>query len=138
MIPLTFNRTPLPYEQKQPKRKWLALPTSGQPPGFDQVANLAAISLVYRLPVCVLCLTQEALDGWRQWSSDQLPAAVVGLDVLDTNQATLDDWQEFLSRQTYDLTVLGGAYAELQQGQVSVGYVTALVKAISGGVVVLA
>jgi hypothetical protein len=58
--------------------------------------------------------------------------------VLDSNRATLRDWQRYLRSQPNDLTILHGACAELQASRLSVSYVAALVDAVPRGVIVVA
>lgn len=120
-----------------PPAKRLALPRPGKSPTFDDLANLVWVSTLWKMPVGILCLTQESLDLWLGWL-ERFPAGLPALDVLDINQATLTDWQAFLRDQSYDVTLLHGAYAELQANRLSMFYVTALVNAAPNGVIVLA
>ena len=120
-----------PFSQKS-----LAIPAPGKQPTFDEVADIVLTGAHFELSSCVLCLAQEMLERWIN-RLDNSPAPVALLDVLNTNQATLTDWQMFLRRQVYDITVLSGALAEMQAGRLSPGYVQALVDAIPSGLVML-
>ncbi len=118
--------------------KSLVLPAKGKQPTFDEVANIVLLSTFCNLSVCVMCLTQETLEHWMDWLNRSSSASVTLLDVLNTNCATLTDWKALLSSQSYDITVLSGAGAELQTNRLSVGYVKALVRAVPAGLVVVA
>lgn len=120
-----------------PPEKMLALPRPGKVHTFDDIANLVWVNVLWHKSVAVLCLTHETLDLWLDWL-ERFPAELPALEVLDLDTATLGDWQLFLSRQSYDLTVLHGVYTELAADRLSVGYVKALVDAAPAGVVVLA
>jgi hypothetical protein len=104
---------------------------------FDDIANLVWVNVLWHRSAAVLCLSQEVLDFWLHWL-ERFPAELPALEVLDLDRATLSDWQSFLSRQAYDLTVLHGACAELAADRISAHYVGRLVEAVPGGVVVLA
>ena len=117
--------------------KVLAIPTSGKQPAFDEVVDIALTGAFCGLSVCVMCLTEEMLDRWRSRLED-LSHPIILLDVLNTNRATLEDWQAFLNAQTHDVTALHGAQSELNANWISVSYVTALVDAIPSGLVVVA
>ncbi len=82
-------------------------------------------------------LTQESLDLWAGWL-ERFPTNLPALVVLDINQATLADWQAFLCCQSYDITLLHGAYVELQANRLPIPYVTALVNVTPDSVIVLA
>jgi len=123
--------------EKRISDKSLALPPGGQPPTFDQVVQIVLTGVMCRFSVGVLCLTQAALDDWLDWPSWH-SAAIARFDLLDCDQATLSDWQAFLSSQSYDLTVLYGVSAELAAARLSVRYVGKLVDAAPSGVVMLA
>jgi len=115
--------------------KVLAVPASGKQPAFDEVVDIAFTGAFCGLSVCVVCLTEEMLERWRSRLED-LAHPVTLLDVLNTNRATLEDWQTFLSAQTHDITVLHGVQSELSANKTSASYVTALVDAIPSGLVV--
>jgi hypothetical protein len=87
--------------------------------------------------VCVLCLTQELLEGWMCQLAGEA-ASITLLDVLNTNRATLRDWTELLGSHNYDITVLHGACSELRTKRISLGYIKVLVDAVPSGLVVLA
>jgi hypothetical protein len=95
-----------------PPAKKLALPCPGKSPTFNDQASLVWVSTHWNMSVGILCLIQESLDLWTGWL-EQFPAGLPALDVLDINQVTLADWQAFLRGQSYDITLLHGAYAEL-------------------------
>jgi hypothetical protein len=116
--------------------KKLVLPRSNKLPTFDDMANLVWVSTLWDMSVGILCLTQESLDLWTGWL-ERFPAGLPLLAVLDVNQATLEDWQAFLRRQSYDITLLYGAYAELQASRLSVPYINALVNTAPDGFIVL-
>ncbi len=132
-----FDRSSVQPAVPTPPEKMLALPRPGAVHTFNDIANLVWVNILWHKSVAVLCLTQEILDLWLDWL-ERFPAELPSLDVLDLDRASLDDWQVFLSRQSYDLTVLHGVYIELAAGRLSVGYVKALVDAAPAGVVVLA
>ncbi len=117
--------------------KQLAIPASGKQPTFEEVANIVTVGALCELSVCVMCLSGEMLDYWLERLA-HFPRRVTVLDVLNTNRATLKDWQSFLSQQHYDITVLHGAQAELQAGQLAPAYVTRLVEAVPAGLVMVA
>jgi hypothetical protein len=104
---------------------------------FDDLANLVWVNVLWHKSAAVFCLTQEILDLWLHWL-ERFPAELPALEVLDLDRATLNDWQAFLSRQSYDLTVLHGVCPELAADRISARYVAELVNAVPGGVVVLA
>lgn len=137
MTPLQLYLSVIQAKGRRTPGKSLALPTTGQAPTFDQLVEIVLAAIACRLSVVVLCLTQAALDDWWNWPG-RLAPALAAFDVLDANQAPLDDWQAFLSSQSYDLTVLHGVCAELQASVLSTGYVTALVDATPAGTIVLA
>lgn len=58
--------------------------------------------------------------------------------VIDGNRITLADWQASRQTAANDLTVLAGAYSELQECRLSVDYVEYLTETIPTGLVVLA
>jgi hypothetical protein len=101
------------------------------------VAGIALTAALCNLSVCVLCLTQGMLERWMR-RLDEFSAPITLLDVLNTNPATLADWEAFLSGGSYDVVVLHGAQVELQANRLSVGYVKALVDAVPSGLVIVA
>jgi hypothetical protein len=120
-----------------PTTKSLAIPAPGRRPTFYEVANIALVSAaVWDQSVCVMCLTQEVLERWL-CRLGEFPAPVALLEVLNTNRATLNDWEAFLSSQTYDITVLHGVQSELRAKRLSCGYVRALIDAVPSGLVVM-
>lgn len=134
MIPSTQRSNPPPIQAT----KALVIPIPGRQPTFEEVADIAiASAVVCGQSVCVLCLTQDVLERWT-CRLEELTAPVTLLDVLNTNRATLADWEDFLSSQTSDITVLHGARSELQANRLSAGYVKALVDAIPSGLVMVA
>ncbi|NJN95563.1 MAG: hypothetical protein HC875_16365 [Anaerolineales bacterium] len=133
----SFKRSFSPLSLTTSPAKRLALPRPGKLPTFDDLVNLVWVSILWEMPVGILCLTQESLDLWTGWL-ERFPAGLPALDVLDINQATLADWQAFLRDQSYDVTLLHGASAELQANRLSIPYVMALVNAAPDGVIVLA
>ena len=137
MTPLQLHLSSLQTEEKRTPGKALALPSAGTPPTFNQIVEILLAAMVCRLSVGVLCLTQAAMDDWSNWPG-RLALSLAAFDLLDLNQAPLADWQAFLSSQSYDITVLHGACAELQANALSTGYVTALVEAAPAGTIVLA
>ena len=62
------------------------------PSAFDEVVDIALTGAFGGLSVCVMCLTEEILERWRSRLED-LSHPVTLLDVLNTNRATLEDWQ---------------------------------------------
>ncbi len=123
--------------EKTASSKSLAVPNSGRPPTFNQVATVVLSGVQCRMPTGVLCLTQQAMAEWLDWPALLAPS-IAAFDLLDLNEAPLTDWQPFLSRQSYGLTVLHGACLELATGRLSVHYVMALVNAVPSGLVVVA
>lgn len=120
-----------------PTTKSLAIPAPGREPTFDEVANIALVSAaVCDQSVCVMCLTHEVLERWL-CRLGEFSAPVALLDVLNTNRATLNDWEAFLSNQIYDITVLHGVRSELHAKRLSSGYVRALIDAVPSGLVVI-
>jgi len=118
--------------------KSLAVPAPGKQPSFEEVAGIAiASAMVCNQSVCVLCLTQQLLERWMQ-ELEELAVPITLLDVVNTNRATLADWKELLSGNAYNVTVLHGTYRELRANRLSVGYVKALVDAVSSGLVIVA
>lgn len=118
--------------------KYLAIPTPDKRPVFEEVAGIAlASAMVCNQSVCVLCLTQELLERWM-CHLEKLSTPITLLDVVNTNRATLADWQELLSSNAYDVTVLHGTCQELQANRLSVSYVKALVDAAPSGLVIVA
>lgn len=136
MTPLQLYLSTLQAEQKRTPGKSLALPSAGKPPTFNQVVEIVLAGIMCRLSIGVLCLTQAALDDWSNWPGLLTPS-LAAFDVLDLNQAALPDWQAFLSSQSYDMTILHGACAELQANALSTAYVTALVNAAPAGTIIL-
>ncbi len=132
-----FDRSSVQPVVSTPPEKMLALPRSGKVHTFNDIANLVWVNVLWHKSVAVLCLTQEILNLWQEWL-ERFPAELPSLEVFDLDSAALSDWQFFLSRQSYDLTVLHGVYTELAADRLSVGYVKALVDAAPAGVVVLA
>jgi hypothetical protein len=120
-----------------PPEKILALPRPGRVHTFDDIANLVWVNVLWHKRAAILCLTQDILELWLDWL-ERFPAELPTLEVIDLDAATLGDWQSFLSRQSYDLTVLYGVCAELTADRISARYVGRLVEAVPGGVVVLA
>ena len=57
-------------------------------------------------------LIRPILERWKSRLED-LSHPVTLLDVLNTNRATLEDWQTFLNAQPHDVTVLHGVQSEL-------------------------
>lgn len=112
--------------------KVLAIPTSGKQSAFDEVVDIALTGAFCGLSVCVMCLTEEMLERWRSRLED-LSHPVTLLDVLNTNRATIGDWQTSLSAQTHGTTALHGMQSELSANRISASYVTALVDAIPSG-----
>ncbi len=133
----SFNGSSARPASSTPPEKMLALPRPGQVHTFDDIANLVWVNVLWQKSAAVLCLNHEILDLWLDWL-ERFPVELPALDVLDVDHATLNDWQTFLSGQSYDLTVLHGACTELQADRLSARYVGLLVDAVSGGVVVLA
>ena len=117
--------------------KTLVIPGQGKRPTFEEVARVVLTGARCDLSVCVICLSPDTLVRWMAWL-ETLPGSVTLLDALNTNRATLKDWQTFLQNQTFDLTVLAGVEAELQARRLSVGYVKALVEAAPAGLVMVA
>ncbi len=135
LSPLENSSSQLPT--LTPPTKQLALPCSNASITFEAVANLAWVNILWDKSVGVLCLTEESLAQWTGWLErfpDELPA----FDLLDLDQATLADWQKFLSGQAYDLVILHGAYIDLQAGRLSIRYLAGLIDAVPAGVVVVA
>jgi hypothetical protein len=116
--------------------KSLAIPAPGKQPTFDEVTSIVLTGACFGLSVCVMCLTQEMLERWMGRLQAH-PKSVTLLDVLNTNRATLADWKAFLGSQPHDITVLSGVQSELQAGQLSVGYLKALVEAVPAGLVMV-
>lgn len=137
MTSLQSNLTILHTCTKKAAGKSLALPTGSQPPTLDEVVQTILAGVMCHLSVGVLCLAHLALDEWLDWPGRLLPS-LARFDILDCDQATLSDWQTFLSSQSYDLIVLHGACAEMQAGQLAAHYVTALIDAVPSGVIVIA
>jgi hypothetical protein len=137
MTPLQLYLSAIQAEGKRTPGKSLALPTTGHPPTFDQLVEIILAAITCRFSVGVLCLTETALADWSNWPG-RLTPSLATFDVLDLNQASLADWQSFLSSQSYDLTVLHGVCTELQASVLSTGYVTALVDAAPAGTIILA
>ena len=133
----SFDRSSAQPAASPPPEKMLALPRPGRMYTCDDIANLVWVNVLWHQSAAVLCLTQAVLDFWLHWL-ERFPAELPALEVLDLDRATLGDWQSFLSRQSYDLTVLHGVCAELSAGRISSRYVGRLVEAVPGGVVVLA
>jgi hypothetical protein len=133
----SFDHSSTQPASSPPPEKMLALPRPGQVHTFDDIANLVWVNVLWHKSAAVFCLTQEILDLWLHWL-DRFPAELPALEVLDLDYATLSDWEVYLSRQSYDLTVLHGVCAELAAGRMSTHYVGMLVDAVPGGVVVLA
>ncbi len=118
--------------------KYLAIPAPGKRPVFEEIAGIAlASALVCKQSVCVLCLTQEVLKRWSL-RLEEFFAPVTVLDVLNTNCATLVDWEDFLRGYAYDVTILHGARSELRANNLSIGYIKALVDAVPSGLVIVA
>jgi hypothetical protein len=134
MSSLTFSG---PSQLHSPQTKSLAIPAPGRKPNFDDVAGIALTAALCNLSVCVLCLTQGMLGCWMRRLGD-FSVPITLLDVLNTNRATLADWEVFLSGGSYDVIVLHGARVELQADRLSVGYVKALVDAVPSGLVMVA
>ncbi len=120
-----------------PPSKTLIVPARGKHPTFDEVTGIALTGALCGLSVCVLCLTQEMLERWMR-RLDECSVPITLLDVLNTNRATLTDWQALLTSQPYDVTVLHGVQSELQANRLSVGYVKSLVDAVPSGMVIVA
>lgn len=137
MTPLQLYLSTFQAEQKRTPGKSLASPTGGAPPTFNQIVEIVLAGIMCRLSVGVLCLSQAALDDWSNWPG-RLSPSLARFDVLDGDQAALGDWQAFLSSQSYDMTILHGACAELQADRLATSYVTALVNAVPAGIIVLA
>ena len=120
-----------------PPGRHLAIPRLGRTHTFEEIASVARVNALCGYRVCVLCLNEEAHTRWlshlEEWSTP-----ITLLDVLDSNRATLRDWQRYLRSQPNDLTILHGACAELQASRLSVAYVAALVDAVPRGVIVVA
>jgi hypothetical protein len=133
----SFDRSSIQPAVSTPPEKMLALPRPGRVYTFDDIANLVWVNVLWHKSAAVFCLTQEILDLWLHWL-ERFPAELPALEVLDLDRATLNDWQTFLSRQSYDLTVLHGVCPELAADRISARYVAELVNAVPGGVVVLA
>ena len=133
----SFDRRSAQPASSPPPEKMLALPRPGRVYTFDDIAYLIWVNILWHKSAAVLCLTHEILDLWLNWL-ERFPADLPVLDVLDLDHATLSDWQAFLGRQSYDLTVLHGVCTELAADRLSARYVAGLVDAVPGGVVVLA
>lgn len=121
----------------QPPGRHLALPKPGKTHTFEEIAAMARVNALCGYTVCVLCLNEAIHHTWLR-KLDKWPAPITLLDVLDSNRATLTDWQRYLRSQPHDLTILHGATAELQANRLAVRYVAALVDAVPGGVIVVA
>ena len=119
--------------------KTLAIPGKGTSPRFEDVFNIALTGARFDLSVGVLCLTQEMLERWifrLEEVAEEFPSATP--ELLDANAATLEDWEAYLCKQTYSITVLSGAREELQNCRISVDYVKNLVHAAPVGTIILA
>jgi hypothetical protein len=126
------------FEVPDRPTKQLVVPAPGRRPTFEEVTGIALMgAAICGQSVCVLCLTQHMLERWA-CHLEELSTPVTHLDVLNTNRATLADWTQFLSGQTYDITILHGAQSELRADRLSVRYVKALVDAVPSGLVVVA
>lgn len=119
--------------------KTLAIPGKGISPRFDDVFAIALTGVQFDLSVGVLCLSQEMLERWMcrlEEVAEKFPAATP--ELLDSDAATLEDWEAYLGKQTYSITVLSGAREELQNCRISVDYIKTLVDAAPVGTIVLA
>lgn len=125
-----------PRPPLQPGRH-LAIPIPGRTHTFEEIARVARVNALCGCTVCVLCLNEEIYATWLCWT-EEWPASLTLLDVLDSNRATLRDWQRYLRSQPHNMTILHGACAELQAGRVAVSYVAALVDAVPSGIIVVA
>ena len=119
--------------------KSLIIPAKGKQPTFNEVANIVLTGAMCEMSVAVFCLTQELLSTWAcRLEQSNFTVSLPHLELLDLNHATLPDWQAFLGSQSYDMTVLHGAQAELRANQLSVEYVKALIDAAPSELVMVA
>ncbi|MCB0193173.1 MAG: hypothetical protein KDJ65_14610 [Anaerolineae bacterium] len=115
--------------------KSVALPTEGCVPQPDAVDKIVHLALACDMSVCIITFNQAMRDYWQQASASADPAQ---LDILDANRATLADWLDYMLEHEHHLTILSGAYTDLQAGLLSADYIQLLIEAIPEGLVVLA
>jgi len=96
------------HAKKTATNKSLAVPRADNPPDFKQVAAPVLNGVKLRHSIGVLCRTEEILN----W-----PPSLAALDLLNLNEASLLEWQNFLGRHPYARTILHEAWAELATGR---------------------
>lgn len=117
--------------------KQLALPVSDKPHTFAELSDLALISALFGLSVCVLCMTGDTLPAWHAWR-ERYPLPADQVRVFDVDKHTLADWDLFFDHHPFELVILPGATAELQAQRLSTAYLAELVERLPAEMVVLA
>jgi hypothetical protein len=119
------------------RKKTFAIPNQGRQPSFEEVADIALTAAAFNQAVCVLCWNQALQERWM-YHLDKFSTLIPLLDVLDANQAMLDEWKVLLGDCPYDIIVMHGIQTAYQAEKLTIGYVMALVDEISAGLVIWA
>jgi hypothetical protein len=114
----------------------IAVPAGGSAPGFASICALAVTSAHLDQEVLVVCLTEEALAGWRCWVQEHIQP--LGLAVVDGQFGWSVNWRAFFSQKAYDMTVMHGIHVALREQNFPLSYAKRLVNSVPRGLIVLA
>lgn len=117
--------------------KSIAFPAEGVRPQPDALDNAVRVAATFDLSVCIMCFTQERFEHWLALAAGTTQPSLSRVHILDANRAPLADWLDYLAEDVRHLTILSGAYSELQAGRLAAPYLYLLVEAVSDGLVVL-
>ncbi len=115
----------------------IAVPEDGRAPGFDNVYALATTSALLDQSVLVICLTEEPLTEWQRRLQERA-RPLEGLTLVDGCFGWSANWRAFFSQKTYDVIVMHGIHAALQEQRIPLSYAKRLVDAVPKGLIVLA
>ena len=118
--------------------KSVVLPTEGHMPQPNALDNIVRVSVAFDIAVCIICFTQERLDHWLALEDDLPQTSTSRMHILNINRAPLADWLDYVEEEIHHVTLLSGAYTELQADRLATAYVQLLVEAVPEGLVVLA
>ena len=126
-----------PGPPNKPPPKQLAIPVSDKPHTIAELTDLALVSALFGLSVCVLCLSTDTLPAWQAWR-ERYPLPAGQLRVLAIDTRSLAEWGLFFDHHPFELVILPGATAELQAHRLSAAYLAELVELLPAEMVVVA
>jgi hypothetical protein len=131
-----------PSAEKQPaaqasQARRVAIPECDSIPSFDNVFALAVTSALLDQTVLVVCMTEEVLRNWQHHLKLRAKP-VEGLTLLDGQFAWSADWRAFFHSRNYDVAVLHGIHAALQDRSLPLSYAKRLADAVRTPLIILA